>query len=247
MPEGYCLHRFNRLASTNDEAKERAKAGAADRTVILGAQQGSGRGRYGRVWSSPPGNLYVSFIFRPSVPVSEAAQIGYVASIAVVDTLSGLLAGAAGVSCKWPNDVLVDGKKIAGILPESSIGIDGALEWIVLGIGINIAHHPRDSRWPSTCLADHGVSVTVDALLGMLAGSLDKSMVHWQEAGFTGIRQAWVDRAWAIGQDIRVEIPERVLAGRFAGLDDAGSMILEGPDGHIQKIHYGEVFPVEGL
>lgn len=250
LPAGYAIRHFARVGSTNDEAKKLADQGVPDRTLVLADEQAGGRGRYGRSWASPPGNLYASFIYRPDVPANDAAKIGYVASVAVAEVVTGLLGEERGVSCKWPNDVLVDDKKIAGILPEASINAGGAVDWIVLGIGVNIVSNPPATRWPSTSLQALGPNNTgraagIDAVLAALCRSLDIWCVRWLRDGFDPIREAWSARAWSVGQDIRLELPERTLTGRFLGLDEAGALLLASDDGRREKIHYGEIFPVE--
>lgn len=242
LPAGYRLHRLGIVASTNDEARRLAQQGAPDRTVILAERQTAGRGRYSRQWESPRGNLYASFVFRPALPPRRAAQIGYVAAVAVYDTVAALTGRPAATACKWPNDVLVGGAKIAGILPESSIGADGALEWIVLGIGINIVSAPADAVRPATSLmAQGGGRLDAETVLVALGRSLDGWMLRWLGDGFGGVRRAWLDRAGPLGGEIRVILPDRSVGGSFAGLDPDGALILDTAAGR-EKIHSGEVF-----
>ena len=246
LPAGFRLHRLGAVASTNDEARRLAQQNAPDRTVVLAETQTAGRGRYSRQWESPHGNLYASFVFRPAVVPRHAGQIGYVAALAVHDTVAALTGRPSAVACKWPNDVLVGGEKIAGILPESLIGSDGALEWIVLGIGLNIVSAPADASRPATSLIAQG-SGRLDAgtVLAALSRSLDGWVDRWIGDGFDCIRKAWLDRAGPMGSEIRVVLSERSVAGRFGGLDRDGAMILETAAG--QKIvHSGEVFSAGG-
>ena len=140
LPQGYALIALDEAGSTNDEAKARAAAGAPDGTVVWARQQRAGRGRRGRDWVSPPGNLYVSVILRPACEARHVAQLSFVAALAVLDLVDGPLPGRA--RCKWPNDILVDGAKVAGILLESALEPGGRVDWVVLGIGVNLASHP---------------------------------------------------------------------------------------------------------
>jgi len=239
-------HRFDVVDSTNDEAKKLAAAGAAAGTIVRADRQTAGRGRYGRQWESPAGNLYLSYLFRPDVLVRKAAQIGYVAALSVAETVE-ILSGVSGrVTCKWPNDVLVDSRKVAGILAESSVAPDGALDWIVLGIGINLTHHPLDARWPST---DYQTAfqraADPDFAVEVLTERLDSWMAAWLADGFGSIRKAWLDRAWSFGTDIQVMLQERTAVGQFVDLDSEGALILETVDGARETIHYGDVFPAE--
>ena len=246
LPAGYRLHRLGSVASTNDEARRLAQQGAPDRTVILAERQTAGRGRYSRSWESPRGNLYASFVFRPPLPPRHAAQIGYVAAVAVYDTVAALTGRPAAVTCKWPNDILVGGAKIAGILPESSIGADGALEWIVLGIGINIVSAPADAVRPATSLsAQGGAGADTGTVLAALGRALDGWMLQWLGDGFGSVRQAWLDRAGPLGGEIRVILPDRSIGGSFGGLDPDGALILD-TEGGQEKVHSGEVFAAGG-
>lgn len=246
LPADFRLHRFGSVASTNDEAKRLAQRDAPDRTVLLAEAQTAGRGRYSRQWESPRGNLYASYIFRPAVPPRHAAQIGYVAAVAVHDTVAALTGRPSAVACKWPNDILVDGEKIAGILPESSIGADGALEWIVLGIGLNIVSAPADAVRPATSLAEHArLPLSPEYALTALSRALDGWMARWLGDGFGCIREAWLQRAGPVGSEIRVVLPDRSVAGRFGGVDPDGALILDTAAGQ-EIVHSGEVFAAGG-
>src|SRR6185436_12611332 len=133
LPDGWTLVALQSVGSTNDEAARLAAAGAAEGTVVWAREQTAGRGRRGRHWASPVGNLYTSAIVRPDCPAARAAELGFVAALAVAD----MVPAGRPVRLKWPNDVLVEGAKVAGILPESSIGADGQAEHVILGIGVN--------------------------------------------------------------------------------------------------------------
>ena len=246
LPAGFQLRRFGSVASTNDEARRLAEQDAPDRTVVVAEAQTAGRGRYSRQWASPRGNLYASYIFRPALPPRHAAQIGYVAAVSVHDTVGALTGKPSAVACKWPNDVLVGGEKIAGILPESSIGADGALEWIVLGIGLNIASAPADAVRPATSLATHTrAPLGPETVLAALTRTLDGWMVRWLGDGFGCIREAWLERAGPAGSEIRVVLPDRSVAGRFGGIDRDGALILDTKAGK-EIVHSGEVFSAGG-
>ena len=169
---------------------------------MLAGSQTAGRGRYGRQWESPRGNLYASFVFRPPLSPRYAAQIGYVAAVAVYDTVAALT-GRPGR--RWPvNGPTTSwsaGRKLPEILPESSIGADGALEWIVLGIGINIVSAPADAVRPATSLlAQGGAGLDTGTVLAALGRTLDRWMLRWLGDGFGSVRQAWLDRAGAAGR-----------------------------------------------
>ena len=242
LPPGYALIALDEADSTNDEAKERAAGGAPDGTVVWARQQRAGRGRRGRIWVSPPGNLYVSVILRPACEARSVAQLSFVAALAVHDLVDGLLPGRA--RCKWPNDILVDGGKVAGVLLESALALGGRVDWVVLGIGVNLASHPGiDGPIPSTSVADAGASVLApeDALPSVLA-ALAQHRREWETQGFAAVRRAWLDRAYGLGGPVTVTNGERRVTGVFEGLDEEGALVLAQPGGELLSIAAGDVF-----
>lgn len=242
LPSFYRLVSHERIASTNDEAKALAAEGALAGTLVWARTQTAGRGRQGRGWISPAGNFYASLVLRPDVPIATAAQLGFVAALAVADACLAL-APAAAISLKWPNDVLLNGRKLAGILLESQSQGDGTLGWLVLGVGINLATYPVEVEYPATALAATGADVDSEAMLGALAASFLIWYERWREgAGFATIRAEWLARAQGLGQPIRVRLPAETLAGVFAGLDADGALLLEAEQGR-RRIAAGEVFP----
>jgi BirA family biotin operon repressor/biotin-[acetyl-CoA-carboxylase] ligase len=245
LPPFFRLRHFERIDSTNDEAMRLAEAGAAEGTLIVARAQSAGRGRRGRAWISPPGNLYGSLVLRPACAVSEAAQLGFAASLAVAESAAHVLPRAVSVTCKWPNDVLVGGEKLAGILLQSRAAAGGAaLDWLVLGIGVNLASHPAGTEFPATSLAAAGAAeVTPETFLPILAERLLAWYAAWRApAGFAALRDAWLARAYGLGGPIRVRLPSAEIGGRFAGLDEQGRLVLDGPAGR-QHIAAAEIFP----
>ena len=241
MPPGYTLIALDEAGSTNDEAKNRAAQGAPDGTVVWARQQRAGRGRRGRSWVSPPGNLYVSAILRPACGARGVAQLSFVAALAVLDLVDGSLPGRA--RCKWPNDVLVDGGKAAGVLLESALGPGGHVDWVVLGIGVNLASHPRiDGAIPSTSLAEAGGPTLApeEALRSVLA-ALARRRREWETQGFAAVRHAWLDRAHGLGGPVTVVNGERRVAGVFEGLDEEGALVLAQPGTELISIAAGDV------
>ena len=245
LPPFFRLLRFERIDSTQDEAVRQAAAGAAEGTLVVALVQSAGRGRRGRAWISPPGNLHCSLVLRPACAVSDAAQLGFAASLAVAESASHFLPPGIVVACKWPNDVLVGGAKVAGILLQSrAVAGSPALDWLVIGIGVNLASHPAETEYPATSLAAAGApEVTPDAMLPILAERLLAWYAAWRvPAGFTALRDAWLARAHGLGGPIRVRLPSAEIEGRFAGLDSAGRLVLDGPAGR-QHIAAAEIFP----
>jgi BirA family biotin operon repressor/biotin-[acetyl-CoA-carboxylase] ligase len=244
LPEGWRLEYHDRVGSTNDVAKDLARGGAAEGTLVWALEQTGGRGRRGRVWASPPGNLYSSLILRPACPPEEAAQLGFIAALAIGDALAGIAPAGAAVALKWPNDVLLEGRKVAGILLESEIGAERKPAFIVVGAGVNLVSSPSETEFPATfLLAESGVRVAPEIMLEAYAGAFAVWLRIWREEGFAPVRAAWRARAIAIGEPIRVRLDSATLCGRFADIDPQGALILE-IGGERRRIPAGEVFPV---
>ena len=242
LPSFYRLVSHERIASTSDEAKRLAAEGAPAGTLIWARVQTAGRGRQGRAWVSPAGNFYASLILRPAVAVATAAQLGFLAALAVGDACLGF-APEATITLKWPNDVLLAGRKLAGLLLESQSREDGALDWLVLGIGINLATYPVDVEYPATALAATGADVGAKAMLAALGMAFLARYERWRDgAGFATIRAEWLARAQGLNQPIRVRLPGETREGIFAGLDSDGALLLDTGTGR-QRIAAGEVFP----
>lgn len=246
LPEGFFLHRYETIGSTNDEARRLARDGAPEGTLVWAGAQDAGRGRRGRPWQSPPGNLYLSLVLRPDGPASRAPQLGFVTALALGDALDRLAGPGLPLTFKWPNDVLAGGRKLAGILLESEMAASGGLDFVILGMGVNLASAPRDVEYPATSLADQGFpEVTPAALLQAFTTDFVGWTDRWREEGFAPIRAAWLARAGGIGEAIRVRLERSTLDGRFLDLDDDGALLLESGGGR-RRIAAGEVFPALG-
>lgn len=244
LPAGYRLATFESLDSTNEQARGLAKDGALDGTVIWAKSQTAGRGRQGREWQSPEGNLYCSIVVRPEVPAADAAQLSFVTALALGQAVSGLLPDGVEMRYKWPNDLLLDGRKAAGILLESSGGAAGGLDWLVIGAGLNVEECPDvTDGYPATSLREAGVRpVALDDILARYIGGFAHWRARWQNEGLAAIREAWLERAARLGEDITVRLPGDQLQGRFTGLDEGGALLLDLPDGSRRTITAGDVF-----
>jgi len=246
LPDGFRLLHFATIGSTNDEAKALARAGAADGTLVWADEQTAGRGRRGRAWASPPGNLYLSLMQRPEGTLAHAAQLGFVAALGLGDALLALSGPALRLSYKWPNDLLVDGKKLAGILLESETGAGERVDFVVIGAGTNLASKPEGLEFPATSLAEQGFpEVTPARLLEAFVRHFAQWSQRWRVDGFAPVRTAWLARASGVGEDIRVRLERNTLTGRFHDLDDDGALLLDGVEGR-RRIAAGEVFPALG-
>jgi BirA family biotin operon repressor/biotin-[acetyl-CoA-carboxylase] ligase len=243
LPPSFHLHAFDAVGSTNDEAKALARAGAPEGTLVWAREQNAGRGRRGRVWQSPPGNLYLSLVMRPEGSPSEAAQLGFVAALGLGDALAALCGPALRLRYKWPNDLLADGSKLAGILLESETAALDRVDFVVIGIGVNIVSAPRDVEYPATSLADEAMAhVTSQALLEAFARHFESWARCWRDEGFAPVRAAWLARASGLGERVRVRLERHTFEGRFLDLDEGGALVLDAADGR-RHIAAGEVFP----
>jgi BirA family biotin operon repressor/biotin-[acetyl-CoA-carboxylase] ligase len=233
LPDGWTLVALDSVGSTNDEAAQLADAGSPEGTVVWSREQTGGRGRRGRVWASPVGNLYTSTILRPDCPAQRAAELGFAAALAVAD----IVPAGREVRVKWPNDVLVDGGKIAGILLESAIGQTGQVQHVVAGIGVNVGFAPQlpEMRYPGSALGG-----SVEAALEKLTAALAARLAEWRREGFETVRAAWLAKAGPLGAEVDVKLGEGLVRGRFAGLDREGALLLDTATGP-RKIVSGEL------
>ena len=219
------VRHYERLGSTNDEARRLAASGAAHGTVVHADEQTAGRGRLARRWFSPPGNLYVSIILRPDVPPARCIELGFVAALAVADAVDALLPAHTRAALKWPNDVLVRDGKIAGILLEQ----DGDI--LILGIGVNVLHAPQGLTYKVSTIVGCGGLATVDGTRERLLRALGDWLGVWQQDGFAPVRAAWLARAHPPGTTLGVALTDRFVTGGFAGIDTDGALLLDTPQG----------------
>ena len=235
------------INSTSEEAKRLSRDGAGEGTLVWAARQTSGHGRFGRAWISPPGNLYFSLLLRPQRPPQETMQLTFVAALAVADAISETLPPGAAVTCKWPNDVLVSGKKVSGILLESSTDGVGNVDSLVIGIGVNVVSHPppEEVQYPATSLRAEGApEETAGSLLERFCRSFLARYEEWGRRGFSPAREAWLARAERLHRRIEVRLEGDTAAGVFAGLDPTGALVLWQGGGQ-RLILAGDLFPAE--
>lgn len=243
VPEGYRLIALDRVDSTNDEARRRIAADGEIDLWVVAAEQTKGRGRRGRTWVSARGNLFCSLVLAPHVPMAEAAQLSFVAALAVHDALRAILPDRAHLRCKWPNDILLGGKKLAGILLEAVPGGDGNGDRVIIGIGVNIADFPADVEFPATSLKAEGFGeADVGGVLQATAQFLADWRATWRTSGFAAIRQAWKDRAAGLGHEIIVRLERESHHGIFTDLGPRGELLLTLTGGDIMQVSAGDVF-----
>ncbi len=244
LPPAYRLVARDSVGSTNDEARQLAEAGAEDGTLVWAREQLKGRGRRGRDWQSPRGNLYLSLILRPECSAEQAAQLGFVAALGMGDAIGTVAPPMIEVRYKWPNDVLINDRKAAGILLESMSTPDGDLDWLVLGIGVNITTFPEDTAFPATSLRFEGCPPALDdvTLLEAFARHFLSWVNRWLEDGFAPVRKTWRSHAFGLGDAIEVKLAEETLTGIFDDLDEDGGLLLKLADGGTRRISAGDVY-----
>ncbi len=245
---GTKLYYFAEIDSTNACARRLAERGANEGGVIIAETQTRGRGRMGRSWVSPPFvNLYVSVILRPQLPPVHAPQLTLMAAVALADTIASFI--GAPPTIKWPNDILVGGKKLAGILTESSCNSE-RIEFVILGIGVNlnypVALMPEVIRERATSI----LTITKDtiereAFLQRLIQDLDRCYGELEEVGFDSLARRWEAFFGLRGKGVRVEMTDYIMIGIAKGIDRDGALIVEDDRGERQRIVAGDVFPLE--
>ena len=244
MPHAFRSIILDQVGSTNAEAFALAKAGESGPLWVMARRQTAGRGRSGRRWASEPGNLHASLLLGLNCPPTAVQQLSLLAGVAVIDAIGAAAGGSAiaNLRLKWPNDVLIDGAKCAGILPESHTGTNATSLLAVIGIGINLAWHPEDLGRAATHLAAHGVALEPEAMLSHLAGAMERWLDIWDWGiGFAAIREAWRARGGPTGETLSVDTGREKISGQFVDLAEDGALIMLDSSGRERRLTYGEV------
>ena len=236
---------YESLPSTADLCRLGGEAGEPEGLAILARQQTAGRGTHGRPWAGAAGNLFLSALLRPGGPTREASQWSLLAGVALAEALSlhlpGEMAeGGAALALKWPNDVLLHGRKVAGILAESAADGQGGLSWLSLGFGANLAVAPDVPDRPTACLAEVGRPPLPETLAWQVLEALARWSGVRARAGFAPVRAAFLARAPAEGTRLTLRLGDRTLGGAFAGLGEDGSLLLQA-GGRVHAFAAGEV------
>lgn len=236
------IEAYDELDSTNAEARRRAEAGEGGPVWITALTQTAGRGRRGRAWSTKTGNLAATLLFTTDKPPGEAAQVSFIAALAAVELAETCL-GPGVASLKWPNDLMLRGRKAAGILVESGARRDGTL-WLAVGIGVNLAHAPTDVERPAVAFAQFmsAPPPTPRAALDVLAARFEHWRALWAAEGFAPIAHAWTEHAHGLGALCEARLPNQTHRGIAEGLDLDGALRLRLDDGAILRITAGDVF-----
>ena len=236
------IEAFDEIDSTNAEARRRAETGATGPLWITAKRQTAGRGRRGRAWETGAGNLAATYLAHTAKPPGEAAQVSFVAALAVADLAAAYVPPAL-VTLKWPNDPMIAGRKSAGILVESGPHPAGGL-WLAVGCGVNLATPPDVADRPATAFAQHMIApppAPLDAL-SVLAEAFERWRLLWERLGFPPIAEAWTARAHGLGETCTARLPGETIEGVAEGLDQDGALRLRTGSGSIRRITAGDVF-----
>lgn len=233
-PSGIGRVVLDSVDSTNAEAARHAPGPC----WILAREQTGGRGRRGRAWASPRGNFHATLVMPSPGGAADAALRSFVAALALRDALAGVAGAASPFALKWPNDVLCNGGKVAGILLEAA-GNHGRVSHLVVGIGVNLIAAPdpalleEGALRPVTLLQETGLRVAPEQLLAALAPAFARWEALLTTRGFAPLREAWLSHAARLGQPIRARTGTQTREGLFRGIDDTGALILEQPQGRV--------------
>ena len=229
-----------KVTSTQDIIREMARQGKPEGTVVHALQQSAGRGRHGRNWVSEKGNFYISLLLKPAGEARHVGQMGLMTGVAVAETVRKYLRAPEAVSLKWPNDVLIDGEKCAGILVETELTPKNSLSWVGIGVGVNITSAPRGL---GVAIEDFEIKqFGIPMFRTSFLTALDKYYMLWQQDGFEPIRQAWLQYAHPKGTRVRVRVAEEIIEGTFQGIDENGNLLMTDHNLEARRITAGEVY-----
>ena len=234
-PQGYRGQFHAELDSTNEHARRLAEWGEAGQLWIVAERQTAGRGRRGRTWHTAKGNLAATLMLRPETSQVISGQLSFAAALAMAEMAAHFSPNAT-IAVKWPNDVLADGKKLAGILLEGGTG------WLAIGFGMNLANHPEVTEFPATSLRQLGiVAPSPEEAVAVLAARFADWYDVWIKDGFEPLRQRWLERAKGLGKPVCARLPHETRDGVFEGIDANGALLLN-EGGCVRAIAAGEVF-----
>jgi BirA family transcriptional regulator, biotin operon repressor / biotin---[acetyl-CoA-carboxylase] ligase len=235
-------HPMGRVQSTNTEARKLADAGAPEGTIVTAKEQQAGRGRAGRKWHSPPGNLYATLILRPKRDLIEVGSLSLVMALAIGRALGDTISYVDNWQLKWPNDVLVDGEKIAGVLLETELGSDNQLNYLIIGFGVNVENAPDVGDRVTTSLMKQGVeNASVDVMRERICTNFAELYALWQEGGFPAVKDLWISHAQGFGCPVYLRSEKQDISGNFVDLSVNGAMVVENRQGNLHTIYAGDV------
>ncbi|MBO6503703.1 MAG: biotin--[acetyl-CoA-carboxylase] ligase [Kordiimonadaceae bacterium] len=246
-PQGVSVCFFDECRSTNSLATEQGALGFDQATWFVANRQTDGRGRRGRSWLSNDGNLFCSLLTRLELKMSELSTLPYLVSLAVRDTFIQLGCDTGAVQCKWPNDVLICEKKSSGILIETSAGDHGTIDFVVIGIGLNLAHYPSDAQFPATCVSKEiREEVATSKAFKILASRLKERLDKWNPSDVAQMIEEWVSVSWGLSQRREIRTSGETFMATLNGLDEKGGLELLLDDGTRRTLYAGDVFGSPG-
>lgn len=223
------------VESTQTILKQKAiEDGAPEGVVVVATEQKSGHGRHGRSWHSPPGNLYMSLLLRPECPAVQIGQLSLMISLSVYQAAGDV---ASGLEIKWPNDLLKDGKKCAGLILETELSGD-QVDWLAVGIGVNVVDAPEEGSRMGAA------SVKLNDLKDLILEKIDQNYDLWRQGHFDEIRDKWLDAAHEVDTKMEIKLGKQREQGYFHGLDDNGNLRLKSDDGNVRTVSAGDVYLV---
>lgn len=238
----YNLLIFDEIDSTNSEAIRLVKANISGNFVIWATKQTAGRGRYGRQWQSDQGNLYTSVILDNNIPITKQPQVSFITALALYDAINSVTKKSSQdlkTFVKWPNDILINDKKVAGILLES-ITIHKR-NYLIIGVGVNISSNPTNVNYPTTSILSENLETETSNLLSVFMGFFDKYLMQWNKTGFVSIRKQWLKRAYKINDIVTINDGSSRISGVFNDIDLNGNIRLKTAGGQIFTLSLGEV------
>ena len=244
LPSAYNLITLDCVDSTNTEARRRALLGeqtTPDGTLIWAKEQTEGYGRLKKSWFSPPGNLYFSLILRPEIKINRAADFSFIAALAMFDTLGSIGNAGNQVQIKWPNDILLNKRKVAGFILETEAKDQDVIDWIIIGLGLNVAVFPGETDFPATSLRAEGWGATETDALEYFCRHFLKWTNIWRTEGFYPIRKNWLWHAFGKGDEVKVKIKNKLITGTFEDLDKDGTLLIKSTN-KIHKIPAGDIY-----
>lgn len=238
----FTIDDYHKIPSTNDLLFELAANNQISHNHIIRAEiQENGHGRYGRNWDSPQGNLYFSLLIRPNKILENPSLLSFIAAVAISQTIAALKPDL-NIAHKWPNDILLNDKKLAGILLKTA-GNKEKIDFIIIGIGLNIISHPAQANFAATDLKSEKIeAINLQELLKKFLNNFENLYEKFLNFGFTPIRNLWLQRAFKLNQTIIVNLSNQKITGCFKDLNNSGNLILEDENGQLKIISSAEIF-----
>ena len=242
--KNYLIHQFDEVESTNDLAfslVENKQIFANQ--IIVANKQNKGRGRLNRNWESPKGNLYFSLVLQPKIAIEKTSQISLVAICALQIAVAKIFQQqniVAKIQNKWPNDLLIDQNKVAGILLESKISNKNC-DFAILGIGVNINSNPTQTLFPSTNIKNFSCEISASKMLEFFLEEFENLYENWLIFGFKNIRNLWHKNAYNLNSKININLGNSKIEGLFQEIDEEGNIVIKNHNNETKKISFGDV------